>query len=382
MLLLAKSPQSFQATGAIPDWVNDWAGRRRPARPGKRDEDDKPRASLTVASEVVAEERDEKAEARAAQQRDRLKAQREQAILAGLDELDRWIEDRLSRGLAGFVAAAPQQCRALAQRMVDAKAPGLATWIDALPSDILTLPERLRSDAVIEALGSIHLLAAAYRRQDQLPETLRHDVRRLVGWAQERQALLDDSSALRVKAEWTVIATHVEVQPDKLRRFETWLMGVHADVPVYAVLIDFMPVATAAGGSPFLPGEKFSAELVFYPSAAPLRAILAERGDVPSAASVAAASLDAALDGFDDLRGAQPWLRQWPMTVSGVTCRSYGADGLWLVNGKAGVPITPRQQDEGRVLTGVSLLSVTGLWDGRFFMPVMADTALGRWVRQ
>ena len=190
MLLLAKSPQSFQATSAIPDWVNDSAGRRRPARAGKADVGDKPRASLDAAFEKPAAERSEKAEARAAQQRDRLRAQREEAILAGLDELDRWIEDRLTRGLAGFVADAPQQCRVLAQRMVDAKAPGLATWVDLLSSDILALPERMRSDAVIEALGSLHLLAQAYRRQDQLPEALRHDVRRLVGWTQERQALL------------------------------------------------------------------------------------------------------------------------------------------------------------------------------------------------
>lgn len=382
MLLLAKSPQSFQANNAIPDWVNDWARRRRPTRTTKPDEESKPRASLDAALGDIPAKRNEKSETRTAQQRDRLKAQREQAILAGLDELDRWIEDRLNRGLAGFMAEAPGQCRVLAQRMVDAKAPGLATRIDALPSDILVLPERVRSDAVIEALGSLHLLAEAYRRQDRLPEALRHDVRRLVGWTQERQELLDDPTALRINATWSVIATHAEVQPDKLRRIETWLMSSQADAPIYAVLIDFVPVATGAGGSSYLPGETLAAELVFYPSAAPLRAILAKRGDAPSATPIATAPLDAALDAYDGLRAAQPWLRQWPLTVSGVDCRSYAADGLWLVNGKAGVPLTPRQQEDARVLTGVALRSITGLWDGRFFTAVMADTELGRWVRQ
>ncbi|MFN0191871.1 MAG: SWIM zinc finger family protein [Aestuariivirga sp.] len=382
MLLLAKSPKGFQA-GAIPDWVGDWASRRRPGAAKKPDATEKPRASLDAAlGEAPFEPRDEKAEARSAQQRERLRAQREESIRAGLDELDLWIADRLNRGLAGFMAEASQQCRVLAQRMVDAKAPGIATWIDAVPSDVLGLPERLRADAVIEVLGSLHLLAEAYRRQDKLPEPLRHDVRRLVGWTQERQALLEDATAPRTATVWTVIATHVEVQPDKLRRIETWLMGERDGAPVHAVLIDFVPVATGAGGSAFLPGEIFEGEVVYYPSAAPLRSVLARRGDTPAATPPATASLAAALDAYDGLRAAQPWLRHWPMTVSGVACRRHGADGLWLVNGEAAVPLHPRQQDDGLVLTGLALQSVTGLWDGRFFTAVMAETALGRWVRQ
>jgi hypothetical protein len=52
------------------------------------------------------------------------------------------------------------------------------------------------------------------------------------------------------------------------------------------------------------------------------------------------------------------------------------------MNGTTGVPLAPRQQHHDRVLAGVSLESVTGLWDGRYFSAVMAETNLGRWVRQ
>lgn len=98
MLLLARTPQHF-ATGQTPDWVSDWVARRRPGTAAKPSEQEKPSVSLGEAlAEEPAKERDEKAEARAAQQRERLKAQREEAILAGLDELDRWIADSLSQG--------------------------------------------------------------------------------------------------------------------------------------------------------------------------------------------------------------------------------------------------------------------------------------------
>jgi hypothetical protein len=382
MLLVAKSPQAFNQA-QTPDWVSDWVARRRPGGGEKKSDQSKSKVSLDEAmTEEPVKERDEKAEVRAAQQRERLKAQREEFILAGLDELDRWIEDSLSRGLAGFMGEAAQRCRTLAQRLVDAKAPALATSVDALPSTIMALPESMRTDALIESLGEYHLLAEAYRRQDKLPEALRHDVRRLVGWTQERQALLDDASALRVAATWTVIATHVEVQPDKLRRIETFLIGVADDRNVPAVLIDFVPVAAAATGSTFQTGEVFAGELVFYPSAAPLRAIIVKRENIEAADVVLTAQpLNEALAAYDECCAAQPWLGQWPMTIAGPSCCRFEKRGIWITAGGDGIPVAPRFLDEAVILSGIDIQSITGLWDGRFFSPSMAETSLGRWLR-
>jgi hypothetical protein len=385
MLLLARSPESF-AEQPVPDWVSDWMGRRRPTSSAPKSEAaDKPRASLDeISAEKPDAQDDEKARARAAQQRERLKAQREESILRGLEELDLWIADRLNRGIAGFMNEAAQQCRIAAQRLVDAKAPGIATRIDSLPSEILALPERVRSDAIIDALGSLHLLAEAYRRQDSLPEALRHDVRRLVGWTQERHALLDDESAPRATGIWSVIAVHSEIQPDKLRRIETWLAGQQAETPIYATLIDYVPVGTGASGSPFMPGEVFSAELVYYPSAAPLRALIANRTDANGTQTQPAevAGLAQSLDAYDALRARQPWLGQWPIRFRDATVQNYGSQGIWIADGDHGVPLHPRQQDEVLVLADVAISELTGIWDGRYFSPAVAETSLGRWFRQ
>lgn len=246
----------------------------------------------------------------------------------------------------------------------------------------MALPESMRNDALIENLGEYHLLAQAYRRQDKIPEALRHDVRRLVGWTQERQVLLEDPNALRIETAWTVIATHVEVQPDKLRRIETWLMGTRNAVGVPAVLIDYVPVATAATVSSFEVGEVLEAELVFYPSAAPLRAIISSRkpGEA-KAVSLPALPLSNALSSYDDIRTTQPWLKQWPITVSHTACTRLEKSGLLLGDDEMSVPVLPRLQDEAVVLGGVEIHSVTGLWDGRFFAPSLAETSLGRWLR-
>jgi hypothetical protein len=211
-----------------------------------------------------------------------VKEQREAAILAGLDEFDLWISDILERGVSVFLSNAPQLCRIAAQRLVDAKAPSLAASVDALPSALLAMPPAGRADASIQALGAWHLLAEACRRQNLLPEALREDVRRLTGWSMQRQALLDDKQAQRKSGSWTVFAIHSQAQPDKLRRIETWLEDGEGG---HALLMDFVPLATGAGGSPFAPGERFHAELVFYPSAAPMRAIIAARSEAPASSN-------------------------------------------------------------------------------------------------
>jgi hypothetical protein len=92
-------------------------------------------------------------------------------------------------------------------------------------------------------------------------------------------------------------------------------------------------------------------------------------------------TLSGALADYDARRAALPWLKQWPMTIDAPACERFAKAGLWLSDAEASVPVSPRQRDDVLVLNGVALQSVTGLWDGRFFTPSMAETSIGRWVR-
>lgn len=373
----------------VPDWVNDWLGRRRPgsgaaakAAPQETGPQETAAVSVKAVLDDTPPERDEKAEARAAAQRERQRAARESAILAGLDELDLWLGDQLDRGLAAFLPDAFQRCRQAAQRLVDAKAPGLATWLDALPSRLLAVPEPMRLDLAIEQLGGLHLLAEAYRRQDALPSALRADVRRLVGWTQQRDALVEDTEAIRASGDWSVVATRTEVQPDRLRRVETWLARADAgDGPPFAVLMDFVPVGTGAASAPFSVGERLSAELVFYPSEVPLRALIAERGDQNGATGWAApaTTLAEALARFDHDLSRFPWLDDWPFTAAdGVIAQ--GHDRLLLQAGDGSVAIPISGEDDNLLsLIGMPGVTLFGLWDGRFLSPQSAMTPLGLW---
>ena len=383
-------PERFEP-GTSPDWVRDWLSRRRPkvsAAPQTAGNANsavpEPGASMAVALHEADEIKpiDPKAIARAEAQRQRLKEEREASVLAGLDELERWILDQLNLGLAGFAQRAAQSTKTLSTRLVDAKAPGLANRLEMLSADVFRVPEQMRSDLVLERLAGLALICSAYRNQDLLPAALKADVRRTAGWTVKREELLADAEALRVSSDWIVAATLSEVQPDKLRRIETWLLNAAPSAPRVALLIDFVPVSSGPAGSPFTAGETLNGEVVFYPSAVPLRAQLATRA--PASPTIAwpvlPDSLDAALGEYELALARQPWLERWPLGARGLSVERVAPHQLALTGGNGlALPLDWSQSEELLPLLGIGTISALVAWDGRFGRLLAADTAVGRW---
>jgi len=300
MWIRAEGKLSFTPADA-PDWVKDWVSRRRGGGAKASTDENKPKVSIAASSETDVAEVDPYAEARAAAIREKNRRTREASILAGLAELDVWLLDQVDHGMAAFTGQCTQACKLIAQRLVDAKAPGLATRIENLPATLFALPEAMRELAAVEELGQLYLISEAYRRQKTLPPELRMDIRRAVGWTTTREELLADVTAPRLSASWRVIAVITEVQPDRLRRIETWLWCEDKDAaPRFALLLDFVPVATGAAAGGYSVGDRFEAELVFYPSATPLRALIANTSSGTQMSSgkldIPETSIEAALD--------------------------------------------------------------------------------------
>jgi hypothetical protein len=169
------------------------------------------------------------------------------------------------------------------------------------------------------------------------------------------------------------------VQADNLRRIETWLMRASGDDPAFALLLDFVPAAGGPSGSPYAPGEAFEAELAFYPSAAPLRALVRERrGAAQAAWPEPAGGLATALDAWDSALAVQPLLRAWPVAANGVRVGRAGTR-LVATDGELQLPLDPRQDTEAVALMGLGPVTVTGLWDGFELNLLSASTPLGAW---
>jgi hypothetical protein len=416
MWLHVEKPERFETGAAEPQWVTEWSARRRPGTTGRprpapaaadRGAGPTPACSLdaAVAVEAAATPADPEAAAKAAArteaQRRRLRAERESAVLAGLDDLDRWVLDQLSQGLAGFPKRCGAAVRTLSTRLVDAKAGGLASRLDNLAAELFRVPEAERTDLAIARLAAMTLIASAYRCQDRLPPPLREDARRAAGWSVRREDLLGDVTAPRAAATWIVAANLSELQPDKLVRLETWLVNAgpaqgsdHGhnqdraqdhDTPRVAVLMDFMPVVSGGGrsGFAFEPGEVLEGEVVFHPSAAPLRGLLATRRPAAGAPwPCSAPGLAPALDDYARRLAALPWLDRWPLMMDDVALRPAGNGDRGVVvadrDGRA-IPVAHGQTETLTPMLGLEGVSLVCLWDGRAAEVIAADTAIGRW---
>jgi hypothetical protein len=383
MWLRAEGKVAFAAS-ETPDWVKEWVSRRRGPGAVSVADSDKPKVSLDAAT-PVEDEADPKALARAAAARERNRLEREASVRGGLDELDLWLEDQVGRGMVAFVAQSSAACRAIAQRLVDAKAPGLASRVDGLPSRLFSLPEAMRPMAAVEKLGQLHLLAEAYRRQDEIGSGLKADVRQAVGWTVSREDLFGDATAERVQGRWRVVAVRSEVQPDKLRRIETWLRL--EENGTFALLLDFVPVSTGAASGGYVTGEVLDAEVVFYPSVAPLRALVVQSSGAQASGEVLAttqATLGEAYAAYETALRVQPWLTMWPLSFRAGKVRRAGAT-LFVCDAEGGpdvLPIDPTQADLAEPLLAIERLDAVALWNGRFCMLCWAETPLGRWVAE
>lgn len=379
------------APATVPDWVKDWLSRRRGATAAINAEDDdeaKSRPSIRLAEVPEAEsDADPKAELRSAAARERNRLEREAAIIAGLDDLDTWLSDQVQQGMANFVAQPAQACRTIAQRLVDAKASGLAGRLDAIPTRLFTVPGPARPSAAIRELGQVHLISQAYRRASELPELLAADARQAVGWSVTREALLSDPHAMRVSAKWRVFAALSEAQPDRLRRVETWLWHESGTdgIPQCAVLIDFVPISGAAVGG-YLVGDRIEAELSFYRSTIPLRAQIsalkkgAEQSGEPL--PLPSESLSASYAQYERALAELPWLGAFPLSFRSAGVRRCG-EQLYLHDEEHGLslPLHNSQASHAFPLTSVGPIDGLGLWNGYEFTLAWAETQLGRWLR-
>ncbi len=379
MWIEATADQSF-AAGETPEWVNDWLGRRRKGT-GKPESGAESGKKSIIEAQTPQESA--KTEDPAATQR-REAAQRKRAdttqrsIAAGLDELDQWIADQLRLGLSGFIDASTERCRRIAARLVDAKAAALASRIDELPSRLIALRAEERPEAALRHLGKLVLLAKAWRAAPDNP-----DLWRMVATSETRDQLLANPDAPRVESLWEVLGEKIETRRDGLVSHATWLLDLKAMTPRFAVLQDYYPASAGKRLQAFSPGDRFVARLVFYPSSAPLRALVAER--FADASATAEAWPDNEESRRDPLalhvarQHAAPWDTDSPLLLPlGMILRDEDDRPWWQAAEHAGGMALPLADAVPKAVFGLTLQATAGLWDGARLSLLAAQSPYGR----
>jgi hypothetical protein len=369
MWMFVEDGAAFQ-TGEVPDWVNDWIGRRRKgASPPTAAGEGK---SLDAAHQALAESApDPDAEARRKAASQKRAEETRRSVYVATEDLDVWIADQLRTGLAGFLGAPGERCRRIAARLVDAKAGALASRIEEMPSRLLASSAEERVDAAIAELGKLVLLVRAWRAASSDAE-----LRREVVNAETREDVLVNPGAPRVVSLWEVLGERIATRRDGLVSQATWLMSLGQTAQRFAVLLDFFPASAGRRGSAFVAGERFNAELAFYPARSPLRAVIASREgaiDAPDAWP------DPPADPFAEHAErllAAPWLIETPLLLpEGRICADAAGCAWWRSGHGLWAPL---RDPPPPLALGASIESAAGVWDGARLSLLAARTNWGR----
>jgi hypothetical protein len=250
--------------------------------------------------------------------------------------------------------------------MVDAQASAIARRL----RQIATIPMQGKPDwaaRLLDEVSRLYLLADSYQRIETFPPELQEDLRTAIGWTHKREDLL---SLPAVTDHWLVAGQIIEGD-DSLRVRRVWLFGKRTGQA--ALILDF-----AAGRSSFeenyMTGQCYEAELIYYPSASPQRALVKQVLDVttPSLADykhIGFANANALLDHYAAAIGGNPWLERVPFILHGAIL-AQRAEGWVLYDAESRLlPLKQSGQDGSRLWThlaqsGGNPTSATGEWDG------------------
>ncbi len=342
----------IDAGGGMSAYAAEWAAKRAATAEPTLDAADLPSAA---ALEQTPAQR-EAAEKRA--------ALRDERVRTGMVELDRWLADQVTAGLAATTRRGYSAAVDLAARMVDAQAPGVAARlreVALIPSSGRDWPERL-----VGEFGLLHLLAQATGHIDDLDAELRHTVRDHLGYTTARADVL---ATAPVTDHWVVVGMRdSDEEQVSLRR--VWLHGMSTGRAALVLL--FTPYGMPVDNS-LLPRMVVAGDVHYYPGRVRLRALMGRRGGefgsagwMPRAGSVAEAAAS-----WRDAVAADPWLGDYPglvlgtpvapAVVGGSAASSGDRSGGRTVSAPAGVA-TARRLRTGRpdARTGWTLVDAVG----------------------
>lgn len=328
-----------------PDFARTWLDGRHAARVS---------AETRAGSPDATGVKDEAAAAKRAAERDR-------RVAGGLAELTEWLRDQVRTGLADS-ARQPGHAAAVAARMVDAQAKGVAGALRAasvIPASGDDWPARLLSE-----YGLLHLLARAGQQLGTLPDDLAATVRSRIGYTTPRRDVL---SSPAVTGQWDVLGARDLTDGDVPGR-RVWVRG--RETGRMAMLLTFN---TPAGWSDpaaarLRPGTGFRADLHFYPGQPQLRAVAGTRhtelARVPPPAPDG--GVDALLTGYAAALEQDPWLTTWPALLAGTPVAPGGDLTSWHLADHAGAALPLAENESLWALLAVSggnPVTVAGEWD-------------------
>ncbi|OCX54347.1 hypothetical protein BEL04_08810 [Mucilaginibacter sp. PPCGB 2223] len=251
LLLRARQPDLFPDSD-MPAWVSEWIGKRSEKEEKKAEKTEKPV--------------DEAAQAKRQQSR-------EQKVIAGIDGLLVWIKDIIRGGILTIPEKDGAYWDGMARRMVDAQASGLAAIVRDLGAT--NFWNEGWQSSFMDKLLQLYLVAESYQHLPIIDPLLQQDIRSAIGFTMSQDELKKQDG---VNDTWLVIGKESRDE-QQLTVEQNWLYGLKSKQ--YALVLQFI-VRGQVGQLSLSTGMCLEAELSYYPSAVPFRAIIKNHSITPT----------------------------------------------------------------------------------------------------
>jgi len=287
--------------------------------------------------------------------------------LAGIIELENWLQDLLQQGLATALTRPPAFWEEFAARMVNAKLSGIARRIRSfqnwLQSD--NAHERLLSE-----IGELYLFAKAFQKLETLPADLQQEMLTTAGATIKKEIVFKQES---IPDKWLVIGQS-EGKEEDIRYRRTWLQGITTHKT--ALLLDF-----AWRFSPFefnwKVGSLLQAEVAYYPAAYPQRALVKDFVIIYEPIDLAGyADWEVFFRQYADALAQNPWLLTFPGLLDGLTPVLPNEQLSLIDTNLAQLPIQTAEEIKWKILAigGGHPMQIFGEWNGKSFTPLTVFT--------
>lgn len=244
LLLLYARQKNIFTTNEPPQWVIDWLSKRTEKQEKQAEKKDKP---VDEAAQVKRQQA------------------RQSKVSDGLEELNTWIKDIIRNGIMNMPEKGSVFFENMARRMVDAQAPGIAGMIRTLGES--NFYAEGWPTQFMDQLLRIYLVMEGYKNSSSLNEPLQLDIRTWIGFTQNQEELKEQTGISDI---WLVLSKQ-STEADAVTTERTWLFGTQSNR--YALLLQFIVRGQGLQHN-LTPGMFVQAELVFFPSTSPLRAII------------------------------------------------------------------------------------------------------------
>ncbi|WP_221175772.1 SWIM zinc finger family protein [Rufibacter immobilis] len=293
LYLYARASSDFTTAAALEPDVEEWVSKRAAKADAKE-----PKEETAAPKKTDAKGQEKRAE------------EREKKVSAGLEELRVWLRDLVRNGIHQIPSVSPSFYRTIAARMVDAQVPAMANALNRLHQ--LPYHQDGWQKPFLRRISSLYLLSEAYQYLPHVPVPLQTDIKTLIGWNTPKEQVLQQEGILDA---WLVLSRELE-EEDRLTTEHIWLVGQQHQR--FALLLNFYPMGQVPQFA-LVVGTTITAELVYYPSAYPLRALVkGQQGLQPSTLPSAEPDFNSVLNQVAHALALQPFLEQLPFLVSEV----------------------------------------------------------------